>query len=219
MASRIINVALIVSIVLVLGSCAAPTTITSYQTRIPASDWLVSGNMPLSGYGAYGYVILRKNPIEILSSREGEFCKHYREGMMQTGVFKYTNKENLMPTYWMLKADDVDKKSCESLIENYDFERATKIAATTGNLGSIGPLLIAWRLPFEIKGNQEALVIDLENIPPSEFSKVISIWTEEITNDPEAWANGFDIKLIRLKFGVFIDKYGDKLISLAKLAK
>lgn len=197
-----------------LSSCDQPKL-----ASVPTRDVLAAGQLPASGYGAYGYVVFTKRPPVIQLSREEAFCTAYVSGLEPASSYRSIPKANLMPTYWLLEAGRAHASSCESLLTGYDYARAKTIASTVSKLDAIGPLLVAWRVPFEQAEGQEALVLDLSKIRQDQFTEAVGTWSSRITRTPDLWATGFNVEKIRLEFKSFLNEYGDSVVSVIEWFK
>lgn len=184
---------------------------------VPTRDTLNSEHPPISGYGAYGYVIFTKRPIDNPTSNANEFCEAYRAGLEPSSSFPSIQKSHIMPTFWLLKSDS--NNSCKSLVKNYDYAKAKLIASAIKKLDVAGPILVAWTLPFEEAKGLDALVLDLSEIQTEQYSEVIGTWSSRITRSPDMWSDGFNIEKIRIALKSFLNKNGDSIVSVIEWFK
>jgi len=138
---------------------------------------------------------------------------------------KYTDYEKsyLMPTYWLV-TDTINfnkhSRNYSNWIDNYDYARAKILTSLVEKLDVDGPLLIAWRKPYEnADEGEEALVLDLSNFADEDLDRAFGIWMNQITKDPNIWNDGFNLILVRENFRNFLEKYGDQIVDSIKTVK
>jgi len=215
----------LLAIVIILTSCTSthkrippPSPSTPAPIPVPTRDILISGQDPVPGYGAYGYIVFTKRPMDLHSSNEYALCKAYVAGFEPTSSFiTSTKKVNMMPTFWLLSSET--HMSCEYLVNNYDYAKAKLISSAINKLDSTGPIFVAWSSPFEKAQGKDALMLDLSDIEEEQYSEIIAIWSSRITKSPELWGDGFKIEKIRAELKSFLNKNGDSIVSVIEWFK
>lgn len=211
-----INKLILLTCIICLWNCAgyAPT---------PARDILMSGQIPEEGYGAYGYLVFTKRPSDSLQFRYERICDAYLNSLEQVSEYNDYERNLLMPTYWLV-TDTVnfDKNSTyyADWIEYYDYARAKTLASYVNKLDALGPLLIAWSLPYEkVDEQEEALILDMSEFSDEDIERAFQIWMKQITVDPKIWNEGFNLTMVKERFRNFLEKYGEQIIDSVKTVK
>ena len=189
----------------------------------PARDVLFSGQATPTGYGAYGYLIFTKRPSENDMDRYLKVCDAYNRYLDPVSEYTKSSRPNIMPTFWLAKEGkgvDNRKTDCEAWVKFYDYARAKSVARLTNVLSKKGPILVAWRHPYEmVEQNEEALVLDLSKFSNDDLDRAFGIWLDRITRDPKIWHDGFNLILVRESFRNFLEKYGDDILQSIKSVK
>jgi hypothetical protein len=127
-----------------------------------------------------------------------------------------------MATFWPLRVAEsttVDSWPCPKLLDNYDYRRAAEIATVIHKQAASGPLLAAWKKPFEESGSSEALVLDLSDFADEDLDRAFGIWRDRITRDPAFWRDGFNIVLCREALRSLLQKYGNTILAVINPTK
>lgn len=189
----------------------------------PTRDILVSNQVAENGYGAYGYLVFTKRPSDSLYNRYSAICDAYLNNLEANEKYTDSEKSYLMPTYWLV-TDTINfnkhSRNYSNWIDNYDYARAKILTSLVEKLDVDGPLLIAWRKPYEnADEGEEALVLDLSNFADEDLDRAFGIWMNQITKDPNIWNDGFNLILVRENFRNFLEKYGDQIVDSIKTVK
>jgi len=190
----------------------------SSKPLIPARDFCIKGKQCGSEYGAYGYIIFTKRPsTDTRKQRYLSVCNAFITNLEDVGGFSGITNSQIATTFWLLTSQPENEKSCNELIDKYDYARGTVIATSIKKLKSAGPILVASGTPDIPQSEQrELLIIDLSKLTASEMGQVFNIWKDKISQDKKYWEEGFNIPLIVAEFRSFIEKYGDSIIKIVK---
>ena len=187
---------------------------------IPSRDFLFEDTLPDQGYGAYGYCLFTKRPDEFSRNRFIKFASAYLAVLEHTYAFESIPREELMPTYWLLKAEASEivfenTVSAESLVDFYDYSRAKILLRSIAKGDSEGPILAAWQQTFEAGDDiGAALIFDLSTFSDEDMERAIQIWTSRIVKDPSYWNNGFKLVKFREEFRNFLQRYGEQVLAV-----
>jgi hypothetical protein len=190
---------------------------------IPSRDFLFEGMLPEKGYGAYGYFLFTKRPDVHSRNRFIKVASAYLGVLEHTDEFSSVPRERLMPTYWLLKTEASEialqnMPSPELLVDFYDYSRAKALLSRIEKNDSEGPVLVAWRQPFERRGDiSTALVFDLSTFSDDDMERSIQIWTSRIVKDPELWNKGFKMVKFREEFRNFLQRYGEQVLAVVNI--
>lgn len=190
---------------------------------IPSRDFLFEGMLPEKGYGSYGYCLFTKRPDVHNRSRFIKVASAYLGVLEHTDEFSSVPREKLMPTYWLLKTEASEialqnMPSPESLVDFYDYSRAKVLLSRIAKNNSEGPVLVAWRQPFERGGDiSTALVFDLSTFSDDDMERSIQIWTSRIVKDPDLWNKGFKMVKFREEFRNFLQRYGEQVLAVVNI--
>lgn len=201
-------------IISLLLSCArGPVAVRAY---------LFTGEPTPPGYGAYGYLVFNAQPSETETKRYEHVCKTFRRKIAVEAWGTEGQRTDQMATFWPLKIPrsmGVDSWPCQKLIENYDYRTAAEIAAVIHKQGASGPILAAWKKPFEENNSSEALVLDLSDFADEDLERAFGIWKDRIVMDPTVWRKGFNVVLCREALRNLLQKYGDTVLAVIKPTK
>jgi hypothetical protein len=173
------------------------------------------------GYGAYGYLVFNAQPSETETKRYEHVCETFRVKLMETWG-QEGERGNQMVTFWPLRVPEstaVDSWPCSKLVENYDYRMAAEIATVIHKQAATGPILVAWKKPFEQSAPSEALVLDLSDFADEDLDRAFGIWRDRITRDPAVWRDGFNLVLCREVLRSLLQKYGDTVLGVINPAK
>lgn len=217
---------------LLLGGCAGggsaggpmgpPVEAETSPAPTPARDVLYSDQKPASGFGAYGYLLFTKRPMDDDLNRYITVCRAFVRNLEPVSDYPRSSWPSIMPTYWLAESSEkIDKSSpdCPQWVEFYDYSRAKTMASAVKVLSSDGPILVAWSQPFEEAIDETALVLDLSDFSNSDLDRAFGIWMDRITRDPKIWHAGFNLVLVKEAFRNFLEKYGDHIINAVQTIK
>lgn len=193
--------------------------ITEKPHIFPARDFCVTGQDCKLGYTAYGYIVFTKRPTSARTkNRYVSICKAFIGNFEPANTFfKSTPTSRIATTFWLLTSKPKDERSCNELIERYDYTRATQIATSIHRLNSAGPLLVAWtQEPVPQDSGNKPLLIDLGRFTNNDLDSAFRIWRDKISQDQKFWELGFNMNLVLTEFRSFIGKYGEMIIQVVK---
>src|SRR4029077_5860265 len=189
-------------LILILSATGVVVTLLLSCARGPVAvrAYLFSGEPTPPGYGAYGYLVFNAQPSESESKRYQRVCDSFRRQLAVETWGTEGQRGNQMATFWPLKIErstEVNSWQCQKLIENYDYRKSAEIATVIHKQAASGPILAAWKKPFEENGSSEALVLDLSDFADEDLDRAFGIWRDRITRDPAFWRKGFNVVLCR----------------------
>lgn len=191
------------------------------RPHIPARAFCLKNTDCGSEYAAYGYIIFTSRPTDAISKQRYLSVCHAFIGTLEP-VSKHsdkTPKSEIATTFWLLDSQPENENSCEELVERYDYARAAGIATALRELSAAGPLLVAWGNPYADQSEKgQRLLIDLSRLPPNELNNAFLIWRDNISQDQRFLGKKFNIGLARIEFRNFIEKYGESILKIVKLA-
>ena len=202
-----------VAVTLLLSCARGPVAVRAY---------LFSGEPTPPGYGAYGYLVFNAQPSESESKRYQRVCDSFRRQLAVETWGTEGQRGNQMATFWPLKiarSTEVNSWQCQKLIENYDYRKSAEIATVIHKQAASGPVLAAWKKPFEENGSSEALVLDLSDFADEDLDRAFGIWRDRITRDPAVWRGGFKVVLCREAMRNLLQKYGDTVLAVINPTK
>lgn len=183
-----------------------------------ARDFQVRGTPLPLGFGAYGYLVFTKRPGRDQANRYGSMCEAYVNALESVNTFPGRDRASLMVTYWLLEEEPTnewDLPDCMYLLEQYDYATASTIASSIGVLDAEGPVLVAWRTPFEThEPGDTRLLLDLSTFIDNDLDRAFGIWKSRIVRDPTSWEEGFVLSNIKERFRNFLQKYGPSIVSV-----
>lgn len=192
------------------------------------------GEAPASNFKAYGILAFRTLANDDAKRERYELiCNAFRAVLPSSDEVGAPN-EDQMVTVWPLQAVDDpifrainfdlpgEKTGCQLAVENYSLvisKAAVRHARAAGaTVKGRGPYLFAWAPP-EQKGDKGAVVLqlDMSDVTTAERAEeLLLLWAERIEGDPGLWKDGWDVESVRLAIRLFVDKFGDKIVSLVK---
>lgn len=221
-----LSILLVVVVVLISGcapdsrSLQQPISSKSEESARPARAFLAKNESPHEGLGAYGYVLLTRRPRPEEKGRYTHFCEAYIRSLEPATSYREVPNEALMVTHWFLTSasSGTGNLKCETLVDLYDFARATPIATSTKTLDSPGPVLAAWATSYKQDvPTSTALTLDLSRFADEDFDRALSIWKAKIVDDPSTWNDGgFKLTKIREALRNLIQQYGDQIVKIVK---
>jgi hypothetical protein len=175
----------------------------------PVRELLFRGEEPEPGFGAYGFLLMRRSGA-MSAARSNHVCAaSWRHASSLEGIESAPDapsRPEIAPTFWPIRAKKSDFRfaavdPCLDLLRSYDFERATnKLSAIDGAAAragfrlnlmiSEGPILIAMptlHAPATLSSRKELLVLDLSRFSESVLDKAFDLWFSKIRRGPYAW--------------------------------
>jgi|CXWL01.1.fsa_nt_gi hypothetical protein len=195
---------LCVPLLALVAACRAggPLPTAGTEIAVPIFGKLLARQVPASGAGAYGYILLPPTAPPG-SVRAGLICEAFLAELSRTVDLPAGPKFRYVTTYWLLKAEPT-KAGCEGLLESYDVDLARVMLASLDMNGTSGPVLAAWPEPWQkvrSTGGKGALVIDLSRVREADLHEVFGAWKSWITQIPDAW-DGLAISVEKSRFVV-----------------
>ena len=202
-----------------LAGCKVTKT-SSYG--IPSREYLYSNALPIKGFRTYGYLLCSTfTPPEIVK----EMATLYMTKLLEYHESKTISLNQIMVNYWPLKKPDSAYRhpiKANRVVSDYDYQRAFRMLAAIGKPSAKGPVLVAWRKPFEaLLPNEidQCLIVDLSNFRVADLERQLQEWENYLVKDIK---DDYDIYFIAHRFSevcrlIFI-KYGDYITDhLTKL--
>jgi hypothetical protein len=184
--------------------------------RIPVRAALARGDVPGTGYGAYGYLVFPYRPGPETFQRYTRVCQSYFRSFESLGDYADVDHGRLMVTYWLLAQPVLDVSVCDALIERYDYAKAKEIASAVQMLPATGPILVAWRSPYTSAApRSDALVFDMSSFSNEDLDRAFSLWNARIASNPAVWHRGFKVEKAREGLRNFVETYGAGIIRVA----
>ena len=191
----------------------------------PYRGYVYSNKKPEPGYGAYGYVLLTSTHATLTTAhyrRSLKTANSFLENFPSTGKkISMEERKNHMVTHWMLVDHKRIIEKDTMLLKNYDYARALSILTAIKMSGKQGPVLVAWKKPYEELGNEDGkkfLVFDLSRFSDDDIDRAFKLWRKMLSEDVDDW-NRSGNKLIKFREEVrnSFQQYGYILIDLISL--
>ncbi|MES2206647.1 MAG: hypothetical protein V4525_07615 [Pseudomonadota bacterium] len=206
---------------------SAPRAIESYPSpvgavgdvRLRRRKFLIGDERIEPGYGAYGYVLFLKearNDVS-LKAKYIKICESYLDSFSEFATSENTPttaKYLYFPTFWFLTRPV--EGTCPKYVENYNYERARKIAEGAGLTYEEAPYLFAERFAGANSAKNKRFFIALRRISPDRIDETLNIWANRITSNTGAWERGWDLDIIRLQMASFVSTYGDSIYGVMR---
>ena len=216
-------------------------------TRRSSRLFAVQNQYPPRGFGAYGILAFPSSITTSSESRYKAICEGFVSTILPSLELvkepMSISESNQFPTIWPLRTSNlanslnsnfsVDLSLCEEIVRDIDatmsavaLDRARTQSQSRGGssdsaLDGDGPYLLAWAPGFDFESAGDDVLIlqfDLSDVRNSQQAeRVFRFWTEEIEKDPGTWDQGFNFERIRLKLMLGADKYGEMIVSVAKM--
>ena len=217
MKSKFRLIIIVIYISLAFASCVSTAT--------PLRGYVYSNREPEPGYGAYGYVLLTSTHATVTSA-------HYRRSLKTAVSFlenfpppqkkiSLEERKNHMITHWLLLNNKRIIEKDTMLLKNYDYARAISMLTTLKMSDKQGPVLVAWKKPYEELGNEDrkkCLVFDLSRFSDDDIDRAFKLWRKMLSEDVNDW-NRSGNKLVKFREEVrnSFQQYGYILIDLISL--
>lgn len=157
------------------------------EVYMAARSYLRRGQQEELGLGSYGYFVFSQRPTPQTLARHILACEEFIRLLASREEVFSISPRDLMVTHWPV-VDAAQQEVCDELVANYDYSRAARIAIAVGKGGAEGPILAAWREPFNSRGvGAEALVIDMSSYSDADVGRAIRIWIDLFARDPALW--------------------------------
>jgi len=146
-------------------------------TYIAARDFIVGGALP-ENHGTFPMyaVVALSNDSSGNRKRSRWVCETFVNlplvSILSSGGVGSVSQDQITPTYWLLK-EDVDRKDCKVLAEQYDYERAMAIFSLAGRSGQSGTMLIAYR-------DNKIAVLDISKAGKRWTKAIVAKWSEAV---------------------------------------
>ena len=212
-ASKLFFIAMSAAMLFVAGC----STVVFSKANVPARAYLPSDQQAPKGFGAYGYLVFTSRPSAITQSR----YEHVVEAFLRALVSAQIDSPAIPPSRQMVtflpvnlaEADISDDPTAQFLVQYYDYNRAALITSAAGKHAAEGPILAAWRTPFE-EAEGEGLVLDLSHFSEADLDRAFRIWKDRISRNPEAWTQGWNVIVFREEFRNLLQQYGTAILSV-----
>lgn len=193
----------------------------------PVRAYLRARDIPPTGAGAYGIVVLQSRPTAASQPKLMMVCQsfvaHFPTSEGATAPLK-----DQMITVWPLDnpdAKEAKQDDCGYVLNHYDLAAAESAVGDaerqqpTGNFGGSGPYLVGWS-PSKMRGVPDALVLVVDmssDNTQAEIDHKFDFWKTKIVEDPTLWRNGFAVERFRVAVHNFADRYGQAMLDAIKL--
>lgn len=202
---------------------------------LAARAFLHSDQEPPTAYRAWGFVLIGLRPTtDAQRDRLQAICLAYL-GLPTVAELK-TSPGEIMPTFWLMKSRQAAiqaeswiasrklNRACESMIDDYDYGRSTKLLAhldrETGPSSDYrsqqGPVLIAYSRTNGSSGSN-GLVFDASGIGDAYATEVIQVWMRHVVKDPTVWDNGIHKERAILIADTYLDRLAQPAIATVQL--
>jgi hypothetical protein len=190
----------------------------------PVRDFIVPGEIPPAGVGAYGMVAFTHKPTPTTRDRFAAICHAFLSTLPPRRPSRPAiPPDRLMITYWPLeerKLAAIARGDCDHLTTRYDLRSGLAAIRDADQerrhlAERRGPFLIGWS-PAESRYERDAvvLVMDLSDLDSeASFREAFQAWRTRITEDPSLWRDGFSVDQIRLALRDFLDRYGASILK------
>jgi len=180
---------------------------TESSEPIPARDYSFLNRPYRLGYGAYGYALINDAKYDTaLYTKNQNFANAYFDLLSSVDSYKNINRINLMVTYWLLNenfSDNTDNFTyydySSRALNHYNYSKAIEILSSIKKLNSSGPVLVAWKRPFEIIKDSTAvnhyIMLNLTNFNAEDMHRAMLIWRDFMTDN----VSTFEMAVINFK--------------------
>ncbi len=183
------------------------------------STLLASNNDPAHGFAGYAYVLFNEKPNEISLVRGRSIAKSFLNNFPLVFPHERISKKTVV-NYWLLThlIDSVDySNNADYIYNSYDYQRGLKMINLIGKANSKGPLLVAFKTPFNSKtSKRDAIVFDLSNIPDEEIDRAFKIWKAQLCDGLESEGGNwtFIFNKLREQVRFLFNSYGQELVTI-----
>ena len=204
--------------------CFAGFTIVGCSTgkRGQTRAYAYSNKKTPAGYGAYAYVLLPSG-YSVTSGPKYERMLHTANAfldnfLLPVNFYSTKNKGDVMVTHWILKTGIPVNESGTELLANYDYQAALSMLTAIKMAGKQGPVLVAWKKPYERLDKTElkqCLIFNLSRFSNEDIDRAFKLWRDMLSEDVKDW-NKSKNKLVKFKEEVrnMFQQYGQTLIDL-----
>jgi hypothetical protein len=192
---------------------------------LPVRAYLRADQIPPSGAGAYGLVVLHSRPTAANRAKLTMVCKSFVAHFPRKETAKALLSDQMI-TVWPLDnpgAKKAKKDDCDYALDHYDLvasEAAISDAQRQrANFEGSGPYLVGWS-PSKARGVPDELVLVVDMSADSSQAEIDSkflFWKTKIIDDPSVWRNGFSIERLRVAIQIFADRYGQSILDAIKV--
>jgi hypothetical protein len=191
----------------------------------PARGYIYKEQEPEKGFGAYGYVLLSSGSVTASGAKYERLlhtANSFLENFPKPGDrIPADEKQKLMVTHWLLTRRDLPAESGKLLVDHYNYSRSLRMLKALNMSGKQGPILVAWRKPFEALTEKElkkSLVFDLSRFSDEDIDRAFRLWRKMLSENVDDW-NKPGNKLIKFREEVRngFQQYGQTLFDLISI--
>jgi hypothetical protein len=191
----------------------------------PVRAYLRARDIPPSGAGAYGLVVLNARPTPASRAKLIMVCRSFVAFFPRSQDSNVPVKDQMI-TVWPL--DDPESQQaraddCDHVLDHYDLiasEDAIRDAQKQRvRFDGEGPYLVGWS-PSRARGIPDALVLVVDmsaDNTQADIDNKFRFWKNKIVEDPALWRNGWSVEGIRVAIHNFADQYGQAMLDAIKL--
>jgi hypothetical protein len=191
----------------------------------PVRAYLRARDIPPSGSGAYGLVVLNSRPTPASRAKFMMVCRSFVAFFPRSEESSVPVRDQMI-TVWPL--DDPESQQaraddCDHVLDHYDLiasEDAIRDAQKQrARFDGEGPYLVGWS-PSRARGIPDALVLVVDmsaDNTQAEIDNKFRFWKNKIVEDPSLWRNGWSAEAIRVAIHNFADQYGQAMLDAIKL--
>jgi hypothetical protein len=191
----------------------------------PVRAYLRARDIPPSGAGAYGLVVLNSRPTPASRAKFMMVCRSFVAFFPRSQDSSVPVNDQMI-TVWPL--DDPESQQaraddCDHVLDHYDLiasEDAIRDAQKQRvRFDGEGPYLVGWS-PSRARGIPDALVLVVDmsaDNTQADIDNKFRFWKDKIVEDPSLWRNGWSAEAIRVAIHNFADQYGQAMLDAIKL--
>lgn len=191
----------------------------------PVRAYLRARDIPPSGSGAYGLVVLNSKPTPASRDKFMMVCRSFVAFFPRSQDSSVPVKDQMI-TVWPL--DDPDSPQaraddCDHVLDHYDLiaseDAISDAQKQQARFDGEGPYLVGWS-PSRARGIPDALVLVVDmsaDNTQAEIDNKFRFWKNKIVEDPSLWRNGWSTEAIRVAIHNFADQYGAAMLDAVKL--
>jgi hypothetical protein len=194
----------------------------------PVREYLADADIPPTGVGAYGIVVLKARPTSATRAKLTMICKSFQAHFDRNETIPSSvPTSDRMITIWPVDnsaAPEVKADDCNYVLDHYvlhvaDLARADAEDQNVTFEGE-GPYLVGWS-PANTRGMPDKLVLVIDFTRANDQATIdhdFDFWKDKIVRDPSLWRQGFSLAGMRQSIKDFADHYGSEIIEAVKMA-
>jgi hypothetical protein len=208
------------------GSAAGETASSSGAAPLqPVRAYLRARDIPPSGAGAYGLVVLQSRPTPANRAKFLMVCRSFVAFFPRSSESSVPVRDQMI-TVWPLddpQSQQARADDCDYVLDHYDLvasEEAIRDAEKQHiRFAGEGPYLVGWS-PSRTRDIPDSLVLFVDmsaDNTQADIDNKFRFWKDKIVEDPSLWRNGWSVEGIRVAIHNFADQYGQAMLDAVKL--